>query len=203
MLFMPAVDCWFEWSGTEGSMAVMYVSGEDVRRGDAMFYAWRHQDEDGLVAIPLKVDLPKGEIRLNTAMVHTTQPNADIFVLGQALANGNIRLVIFAFLALINSPKIIKRDPARLDRLNKKRVAAGRYTYHPHHVVRLNVDRKLYRVGASDGGDGASRALHFVRAHLRLWNGRYILVSPHWRGDPAVGMRKTSYEIDRRSSRWA
>lgn len=31
----------------------------------------------------------------------------------------------------------------------------------------------------------------FVRCHLRLVGGALVLVSAHWRGDPALGLKQT------------
>lgn len=201
-LFMPANDCWFEWPAGQGDMGVMFLSRESVRTGHGAFYAWKHKgEEEGPTMIPLKFNLPAGRVEVETTFLGSPGVDADVILLGQQLEV--LKPVILAFLALINSPKIVRRDPARLDPLNRKRQAVGRYTFHPHHVVRLNVDKKAVRVGSSAGGDGATRALHFVRAHLRLWNGQYILVQPHWRGDPQVGIIKPGYEIDRQGSTWS
>ncbi len=195
--FMPAARCWFEWPmGPKGDMALLFQSAGGVHAGRAAFYAWKHADDDPAFT-PLDVDLSAYGIRYSTFGSIAKDPVAA----GSAVAK--LQPVILAILALINSPKVVKRDPARLERLNKRRAAAGRYTYHPHHVVRLNVDRNQVRVSPSTGGDGATRALHFVRAHLRLWEGRYILVQPHWRGDPQVGIVKPGYEIDRQTSTWS
>jgi hypothetical protein len=207
-LFMPAEECWFEWPmAGEGDMGIMFLGARSVSKGPAIFYAWRHKGEDeGPTSLPLYFDLEQGIMRIDyemfAAIDKMTGKNQarDMIAFNQSLEL--LKPVVFAFLALINSPKIVRRDPARVERLNRKRKAVGRYTFHPHHVVRLNVDRKTVRVGASDGGDGASRALHFVRAHLRLWEGRYILVQPHWRGDPQIGIVKPGYEIDRQTSTW-
>lgn len=201
-LFMPAERCWFEWpqAGPDGhpggDMGVMFA-GPDVTHGSAVFYSWKHGDPVPHSAAALKIDFEDSRLDIDMASHEKGNP------LELARAWSGLRPVLLAFLALINSPKIVKRVPRDLAKLNRKRQAVGRYTYHPHHTVRLNVDRKTFTVGEGHGGDGASRALHFVRAHLRLVDGSYILVRPHWRGDPAVGLRKTSYEIDRQSSRWA
>lgn len=194
--FMPAKRCWFEWPmGPRGDMAVLFQGLGGVTSGRGAFYAWKHEDEMPAFT-PLDIDLGGKGIRYSDFAGHARDP----IVAAGAVAK--LEPVILAVLALINSPKIVKRDPARVDRLNRKRAAAGKYTFHPHHVVRLNIDRKSVRVGASSGGDGATRALHFVRAHLRLWEGRYILVQPHWRGDPQVGIVKPAYEVDRQTSTW-
>lgn len=196
--FMPAERCWFEWPmGERGDMALLFqgMTRGAVHIGRAAFYAWKHADQDP-VFTNIDVDLATYGLRYS----HAAGTAADPIAAAGSIAK--LRPTILAVLALINSPKIVRQDPARLERLNIKRKAVGRYTFHPHHVVRLNIDRKSVRVGASDGGDGASRALHFVRAHLRLWEGRYILVQPHWRGDPQVGIRKPNYEVDRQTSKW-
>lgn len=202
-LFMPAGDCWFEWPMEEGDMGMLFFGSKgSVQCGHGLFHAWRHKgEEDGTTTMPLAFDLETGRIEVGQAIVRLSNYyKGDPIAMSAAVAK--MKPVFLAFLALINSPKIVRRDPAKLERLNRKRQSAGRYTFHPHHVVRLNVDRKMIRVGASTGGDGATRALHFVRAHLRLWEGRYILVQPHWRGDPQVGIVKPAYEVDRSTSRW-
>lgn len=202
--FWPAESCWFEWEmgpGTDfqpgGVMGVMFGGG-DVRAGNGVYYSWKHGQPTLHTAVPFVFDAEEETFDADLTKMDYTDP------MRMAVAwNSGIRPVILALLALLNSPKIVKRAPAKLDKLNRKREAAGKYTYHPHHTVRINIDRKTVRVGDTGGGDGASRALHMVRAHLRLWEGRYILVRPHWRGDPVIGIRNTSYEMDRSGSRWA
>jgi hypothetical protein len=44
-------------------------------------------------------------------------------------------------------------------------------------------------------GNGSPRALHFVRAHLRLRLGRVELVRPHWRGDAQLGIKRPAYLV--------
>lgn len=111
---------------------------------------------------------------------------------------------VWAILALINSPKIIRQIEVDTSRINRKREAMGRYTFHPHHEVRLNVDKHVISTVTGEG-EGSSKCLHFVRTHLRFVpsQGNYTLVTPHWRGDPALGIRDTHYRADRQNSRWA
>lgn len=195
--FFPDAVSWFEFPFGEQGDCGVFFAGDDVRKGQGMFLMQRHGEDEPPVGWPLKIDLENGvlDVDLNAPGIQDPMRTLQTFA--------TIKPIILAFLALINSPKMVKRIPAKVDRLNRKRLAAGKYTYHPHHTVRLNVDRKKFTVTEGHGGDGASRCLHFVRAHLRLWKGRYILVQPHWRGDPQVGIRSTSYEIDRQHSRWA
>lgn len=86
-------------------------------------------------------------------------------------------------------------------KINRKRQGRGRYTFHPHHAVKLDIDKEIIKTVAGSGA-GGSKALHMVRAHLRLVGDRYVLISPHWRGDPQIGIRRTTYEAERRTSKW-
>lgn len=40
-----------------------------------------------------------------------------------------------------------------------------------------------------------TKALHFCRAYLRLRLGRLELVSSHWRGDGALGIKQSRYVL--------
>lgn len=118
-----------------------------------------------------------------------------------AKATNQVKPLVYAILALINSPKIIRAREVDVSHINRQRLKRGKYLFHPHHEVRLNVDKREIMTAAGQG-DGSHRALHFVRAHLRFRLGQYELVQPHWRGDPAIGMMNTSYRADREHSRW-
>lgn len=207
--FFPTELCWFEWEmgpadgpdGEEhagGLMGVMFAGTPDVRTGNLVYYAWKHGEDAPYVATPASVDLANGLI---TPDFSNASPVQDPIV-GMSAWNRGIAPMILGILCLINSPKMVKRKPSKLEKLNRKREAAGKYTFHPHHTVKLNVDRDSFTVQEGAGGDKATRAHHHVRAHLRLMNGTYVLVKPHWRGDPQVGIRQTSYEIERNGSRW-
>ena len=94
-----------------------------------------------------------------------------------------------------------------VSKLNTRRLKRGKYPYHPHHEVRLNIDKHEFQITEGQG-DGPERALHFVRAHLRfLVHPRYknvsvVLVPPHWRGNPELGIMNTRYAVERTKSKW-
>lgn len=119
----------------------------------------------------------------------------------------NLKPILFTLLALMNSPKLIRTRPVNLDRINGRRLKQGKYPYHPHHQVLLNVDKHSFSITQGQG-DGPERCLHFVRAHLRfLVHPRYknvsvVLVPPHTRGNPALGLLNTSYAVGKEHSRW-
>ena len=46
-------------------------------------------------------------------------------------------------------------------------------------------------------GEGASKCFHFVRSHLRhITEARTTIVKAHWRGDIALGTKRTDYKAD-------
>jgi hypothetical protein len=198
-IFMPAHHSWIEWEDDRGVTAFLFDGrGESVTHGRGMWIAREHDDPPDRepILLPVSYDLPGYALTAFPAP-GTTQAFS---IQMQSVATQLIP-VIWAVLALINSPKLVRHTEVDLNRLNKKRQARGRYTFHPHHEVRLNVDKRIIETVAGKG-DGASRALHFVRTYLRFHRGEYIIVSPHWRGDPALGIRDTSYRVDRTDSHW-
>lgn len=116
--------------------------------------------------------------------------------------------ILFAMLALINSPKLVTQRLIDVTKLNRARAKKGKPLFHPHHEVRLNVDS--LRINITRGlGDGPKREEHFVRAHPRfLVHRRYknvsvVMIPPHYRGDPKIGTRYTEYRVDKAQSNWS
>jgi hypothetical protein len=104
-------------------------------------------------------------------------------------------------LILINSPKIIGRQtfmPNRaLEREATKEFGPGKFPLHAWTEIRLQVAKPI----EIDDGEPheahltGQRALHFVRAHIRIRLGQLEYVSAHWRGDPALGMKQSRYNV--------
>jgi hypothetical protein len=52
-------------------------------------------------------------------------------------------------------------------------------------------------ITASNGEPSGRHCMqHFVRSHLRRLPDRYTLVRPHWRGDPAFGIKQSHYTVE-------
>ncbi|MGE0716893.1 MAG: hypothetical protein AB7P02_15735 [Alphaproteobacteria bacterium] len=104
--------------------------------------------------------------------------------------------IVFACLSIINSPKIVaRREHQPHAGLTREINRAGiPYEPMPWHQILLQV-----RAPEDEHGPGMTftgkRAKHFVRSHLRVRLGRLELVSPHWRGDPELGLVRSSYRI--------
>lgn len=199
-IFFPFDNTWIEWQDEIGHLG-FHFKGYDAShtegKGFLAMMGHRHTQLQAMCQ-ELKFDTPNYEVE--PILPPDTPFNARV---DAGVLAARIKPLIFAILALINSPKVIKQTPIDVSRINKQRQARGRYTFHPHHEVRLNIDKNTITTTAGHG-HGGSKALHPVKAHLRLipHRGEYIIVKSHWRGDPALGIRNTSYAVDRRNSRW-
>ena len=106
---------------------------------------------------------------------------------------------VMAALAVINSPRVIGRrqhEPhAGLQReLGRQHNTIGKFPMEGWTEIVLEVTPAANGIG--DGGVMTGRrALHFCRAHLRMRLGKVELVSSHWRGDPAIGIRRGRYTV--------
>lgn len=104
-------------------------------------------------------------------------------------------------LVLINTPRIIGRRqfmPHRgLERDLTRSMGVGKFPLHAWTEIRLEVAKPT----EIDDGEPheahltGRRALHFCRAHLRVRLGQLEYVSPHWRGDPALGIKQSRYAV--------
>lgn len=110
--------------------------------------------------------------------------------------------VIFAALALINSPRIIGRRqhmPHRgLERdLIAKKKLIGKFPLHAWTEIKLEINsaRGVSADASTEAHLTGERALHFCRAHLRIRLGKLELVSAHWRGNPALGIKRSRYRL--------
>lgn len=105
-------------------------------------------------------------------------------------------------LAFINTPRVIGRRQhmphAGLQRkIAKAKGMVGKFPLHAWTEIKLEVMPP--RIDRSASGDPhearltGAKALHFCRCHLRVRLGQLELVSAHWRGDPALGMKQSRY----------
>lgn len=119
--------------------------------------------------------------------------------LGQAA--GRMVPLIYGILALINTPRIIGRRQhmphAGLQRqLAASRGMVGKFPLRAWTEIVLEVHppviagEQVHEARLTGG-----KCLHFCRAHLRIRNGSLEYVSPHWRGDPALGIKQTRYSV--------
>ena len=107
---------------------------------------------------------------------------------------------VYSLLACINTPKVIGRRQrmpnAKLEsRLMKQAGITGKYPLRAWTEIILEVGPpREDKNGIVEGRLTGTRALHFVRRFLRIRNGKLEMVSPHWRGDAAVGIKRSRYK---------
>lgn len=104
-------------------------------------------------------------------------------------------------LIIINSPRIIGRRQfmpnAGLERRATASFGSGKFPLHAWTEIEL----KVAKPPEVDDGEPheahltGRRALHFCRKHIRVRLGRLEYVSAHWRGDPALGIKRSRYSV--------
>ncbi len=111
--------------------------------------------------------------------------------------------LLLGFLALINTPKLFHKKQHQPDISFQRTVSSlkhqkrcSAYKLYPWTEITLDINPPE----SSDGSSSrerltAGKALHFCRSHLRIRLGKLELVSAHWRGDPALGIRRSKYAI--------
>jgi hypothetical protein len=105
-------------------------------------------------------------------------------------------------LAFINSPRIIGRRqhaPHRgLEReLIKHQKVIGSFPLRAWTEILLDVTPPKEADGqhAFEAHLTGTRALHFVRSHLRIRDGKLSFVKAHWRGDASIGIKQSRYVV--------
>lgn len=107
---------------------------------------------------------------------------------------------IYAYLAMINTPRIFSREehtPHRgLERQLKAASNSRAFELQNWTEIKLSVlPPKAHESDPEESLLTGKRAQHFVRSHLRIRLGKLELVSPHWRGDPALGIVQSRYVV--------
>ena len=102
-------------------------------------------------------------------------------------------------LDLINTPGLIglrQHDPHRglARRLYASRV--GSYPLQGWSEVVLKHQTKIADEAERHTGTTYHKCLHFVRSHKRHYrDGKVTVIPAHWRGDPALGIKRTRYRL--------
>lgn len=122
---------------------------------------------------------------------------AEAYAEAQRLGKAAIVLTTLA-LDLINTPGIVgMKQHAPHRGLARKLSAAGvgRYPLQAWSEVTVKT-HTVFDDGEYQSGDTFRKCLHFVRAHRRHYrSGHETIVRAHWRGDPALGIKRTRYKV--------
>lgn len=199
--FLPAPKTWLEWRYSNGAReGVLFEAAKGDKAATAR-WAFGHNG---------------GELFLSAQFVGELMLDGDgaidqSYSIVRALENDwkdssreNISGWIchmYTLLAMINTPRVIgRRTHTPHVGLQRKLAAArgsvGKYPLHAWHEVVLEVSPPRMHEGEPIESHLTGRkAQHFCRAHLRIRCGSLELVSAHWRGDPALGMKQTRYRL--------
>lgn len=108
---------------------------------------------------------------------------------------------VYAFLAFINSPRIVGRaenKPHRgLERsLKRSQIIPANSGLRPWTEIKLDIMPPAENAGqnAAERLTG-KKALHFCRSFLRIRNGKLERVRSHWRGDASLGVVRSTYKL--------
>ncbi len=112
-----------------------------------------------------------------------TRAGANSTVLGE-LAEGTwfALPLLFAFVALLNSPQVVETRHSDLARLNRARSRRGRLPLLDHVEVRLTLG-ETSGTGGVGGSFRSAPRLHFVRGHVVRRHGKTFWRQSHLRGD--------------------
>jgi hypothetical protein len=192
LAFLPAPRTALEILGTDGDR-VLLVLEETTPGWCEVRGAFQGMNEAGpLLEMPLKGNpalARRGYRRLKHAPPEHLQRAVDVQI-----------AAIYACLAMINTPRVIMRRQHMPHRgLQKRLVAArglaGSWPLNAWHEIELRVCPPTIDEREHEAHLTGERALHFVRAHLRIRLGRLEMVSAHWRGDGSLGIVQTRYRL--------
>jgi len=193
-VFLPAPKTWIEFKNGAGHrIGILLESPEGSTWARASYFF----DE---VAGPLgSLSTISDDYQVHAGEVAV--PNFVKELWGDGFFAGTLAVAQW-ILVIINSPKVLGRRqmmPHRgLERrLLKAGVLSGKFPLRAW--TELTLEATPTHVDTSGEVHEArltgQKCLHFCRKHLRVRNGRLEVVSAHWRGDPALGIKRTRYRL--------
>lgn len=197
LAFLPAPKTWIEFK-SESAAPRLGILLREVRTGGLPHSASLDY------GVSVGFQSMKGGVLELTAALKTGQPPivAPTINTQRLIDDERITYILYAFLALINTPRIIGRRQHMPHRGLERQLIAnqkivGKFPLHAWTEIKLDINTP--RDATSDDPTEAHltgrRALHFCRAHLRIRLGRLEIVSSHWRGDPALGIKQARYKL--------
>ncbi len=193
LAFLPAPITWIEYRNRDMPQrhGVLLIEGDGIALGVICVHEGDAMCAVAEIALQLSCAEDFGQLR-------EFQPHVE-WVPTQWVTN--MCRDIYAMLAIINSPRVIGRKQRMPHAGLQRRLAAargmvGKYPLQTWSEVVLEVTPPVIDIGEHEARLTGGKALHFCRAHLRVQHGKLVLVSSHWRGDPALGMKQTRYRVE-------
>jgi hypothetical protein len=187
--FLPAPNTWLEWREINGTR---YAVSFREDSGKAVAQLFRDVNEEYVTAGLGVLNLQIGHLESVTTDTNDDLPDKEA---RRALC------AAYFCLAIINSPRIVGRRvhlPHKgLARELAKASGVNIGPLHDWHEIKL----EIHKPESIDDGEPheatltGRRALHFCRKHVRIRLGKLEYVRAHWRGDPAIGIRRARYVV--------
>lgn len=200
--FLPSPRTWIEWPILGKTTGVVL----EMRPGGKLWFA-SVNDMDGVVmTIPLgSVDVSptifvsRGEVAIDPSDYFAAGfPPTDEY---QRVAASTISVALL-MLDIINQPALchlrVVAPHRGLERdLRRALGPVGSYPLHAWHEVLIKTQDRPLTEEEIEGHLTGRKCLHFVRAHRRRYqDGKEVIVQHHWRGDPAIGIKRTRYRVE-------
>lgn len=205
MTFLPAPRTWIEWrNDAVDGRKPCYVATILEQDGDCALLSKVIAAHDGkwrILKSMLRLPLRGSDVAVNTVYPKLSRPPEvtkskwDDYI-------GCAYQEAVGMLSMINTPRIIVRQQHQPHAGLQRKIAAsrgmiGKFPLKAWTELKLEVTPP--RDASNDGEHEAhltgGKAYHFCRCHLRIRLGQLELVSAHWRGDPALGIKQTRYAI--------
>lgn len=122
------------------------------------------------------------------------------FVDEQERMLGRLMAITVLLLDIINQPTLCHlrvNQPHRGIEKSLLRAGAGRYPLLAWHEVIIKPQDRPLTQQEIDGHLTGRKCLHFVRGHHRPRISKKVWVKHHWKGDPALGIKRTRYKVKR------
>lgn len=197
--FLPAPRTWIERIDEQGTREAFLLVQEASQATATVYLAAGDKNEffslgstGGLWLEPSTTDLRHPDWKT----VLPTEADKDV-----PFAAWGMTFIVYSLLAIINTPRLIGRKqhmPHRaLERALTRGLGVGRFPLGAWTELKLSTSAHLRDAGSEENEAHLTgrKCLHFCRAHLRVRNGRLEMVKSHWRGDPALGIKRTRYKV--------
>lgn len=189
--FLPAERTWLEWTDETGTrVAVLFAaSNGHLNHFDIAYIG----PDRGLLAAKIMGRYNPAMSLPDMVRIPKTHD--------EAVASLQTRHAIMLLLAAINAPKVFARVEHNPHAGLARKMAAskampGKYPLHAWHEIKLEgwMPKVEHGTRRAKGATG-EKAQHFVRAHPRFQNGKWVIVKWHRRGNPELGMRRARYSV--------
>lgn len=195
-LFCPAPRTWIEWVHPEGGRIGLLI--EDSKNSAAVVHAFWGNSYTVVGGIS---KVAGGLLKDSDFEQPDWLPLPELWS-GVDDLRVNLLNLAQLFLFIINSPKVIGRRQHMPHRgLERELVARTRngkrfpleawseiiLEARPTYFDEDGVEHEAHLTGR--------KCLHFCRAHVRIRNGKMEIVGSHWRGDAALGIKKSRYKV--------